>query len=211
MAHYHQLTIEEREKIQSGLWEGGSLRDIARSIGRDPSTISRELQRNIRGEKRRYVPRLANERARERIQKRGRRERLKDSFIRWYAVRKLKEDYSPEQIAGTLSLEHPAYAISPEALYQFIYAQYQRGGWGRCIGQDLRIYLKRGHNVRKPKYIPFKEEKGPVKNRVFIDDRPQEVDERIVHGHWEGDSMVSQKSRGALNTMVERMSGLVLI
>src|SRR3990167_11523178 len=109
MAHYHQLTIEEREKIQSGLWEGGSLRDIARSIGRDPSTISRELQRNIRGEKRRYVPRLANERARERIQKRGRRERLKDSFIRWYAVRKLKEDYSPEQIAGTLSLEHPAY------------------------------------------------------------------------------------------------------
>ena len=211
MAHYHQLTIEEREKIQSGLWEGWSLREIARSLGRDPSTISRELHRNIEGGKRRYAPRLADERTHERIRERGRRERLKFLLIRDYTVRKLKEDYSPEQIAGTLSLKHPAYSISPEAIYQFIYAQYRRNGWGECIGEDLRIYLKRKHKIRKPKYIPFKTEKGPIKNRIFIDSRPVAVDKRIERGHWEGDSMVSRKSLVGLNTLVERVTGLVFI
>lgn len=212
MAHYQQLTIEEREKIQSGLWEGRSLRDIARDLDRNPSTVSRELQRNIRGERRRYVPRLADERAHKRVQERGRRERLKESCIREYVIRKLKEeDYSPEQIAGTLPNAYPKLSISPEAIYQFVYAQYQRGGWGRCIGEDLRMYLKRRHKVRKPKFVPFIEEKGPIKNRIFIDERPKEVDKRIVPGHWEGDSMVSRQSLAGLNTLVERVTGLVFI
>lgn len=211
MAHYQQLTIEEREKIQSGLWDGQSLRGIARDLGRNPSTISRELQRNIRGEQRRYVPRLANERAHERIRKRGRRERLKHPCIREYVITKLKEDYSPEQIAGTLPIERPGQSISPEAIYQYVYVQYQRNGWGRCIGEDLRMYLKRRHRVRKPKLTPFTEEKGPIKNRVFIDTRPKEVEGRMVPGHWEGDSMVSRQSLVGLNTLVERVTGLVFI
>ena len=212
MAHYQQLSIEEREKIQSGLWAGESLREIARGLGRDPSTISRELKRNIAGEHRRYFPRIADERARERIRERGQRERLKQPFIREYVIQKLKkEDYSPEQIAGTLPIEHPTCSISPEATYQFIYAQYQRNGWGRCVGEDLRMYLKRRHKVRKPKFVPFTEEKGPVKNRIFIDARPKEVDRRVRRGHWEGDSMVSRKSLVGLNTLVERVTGIVFI
>lgn len=213
MTHtYSQLDIEEREAIQRGLWEGKSIREIARDIGRAPSTISRELNRNIRGERRRYAPRMAEERAQERVRKRGARPRLKNRTIHDYVIQKLKEeDYSPEQIAGTLPIEHAGSSISPEAIYQFIYAQYHQGGSGRCIGEDLRIYLKRKHKVRKPKYIPFKEEKGPIKNRIFIDYRPQEVDERIVVGHWEGDSMVSRKSLVGLNTLVERVTGLVCI
>lgn len=181
-------------------------------LGRDPSTICRELRRNIRGERRRYAPRVAHERAQRRIQERGRRERLKDPRIRTYVIRTLKEeDYSPEQIAGTLPHEHPGYSISPEAIYQFVYAQYRRNGYGRCVGEDLRGYLKRRHRIRKPKYTSFKKESGPIQNRVFIDDRPREVDERRILGHWEGDSMVSRKSLVALNTLVERVSGLVLI
>lgn len=212
MRHYQQLTIEEREKIQSELWEGKSLRDIAHDLGRNPSTISRELNRNIEGERRRYFPRLADERAHGRIQKRGRRPRLKNQTIRDYVIKKLREeDYSPEQIAGTLPIEHRGYSISPEAIYQFIYTQYRQDGWGKCIGEDLRMYLKRKHKVRKPKYIPFTEEKGPVKNRVFIDERPKEVDGRKTLGHWEGDSMVSRKSLAGLNTLVERMTGLLFI
>lgn len=212
MAHYQQLTIEEREKIQSGLWEGWSLRDIAQTLGRDPSTVSRELHRNIAGEPRRYFPRLAQKRAEARIQERGRRERLKNPNIREYVIQKLKEeDYSPEQIAGTLPHAYPEYSISPEAIYQFIYAQYQRGGWGSCIGIDLRMFLKRRHKVRKPKFVPFKEEKGTIKNRIFIDERPREVDARIQRGHWEGDSMVSRKSLVGLNTLVERTTGIVFI
>lgn len=213
MAHkYKQLDIEERELIQAGLWERRSLRDIARTLGRDPSTISRELHRNIKGERRRYAPRVAHERARKRIQARGSRPRLKNEVIRGYVIKKLKEaDYSPEQIAGTIPVEHRGYSISPEAIYQFIYAQYQRGGWGKCIGEDLRMLLKRRHNVRKPKFVPFTEEKGAIKNRVFIDERPKEVDARKVPGHWEGDSMVSRQSLDGLNTLVERVTGLVFI
>lgn len=212
MAHYHQLTIEERETIQTGLWGGKSLREIARELGRNPATISRELHRNIVGERRRYTPRMAEERARKRIRERGRRERLKEPRIREYVMLKLKEeDYSPEQIAGTLPIEYPTLSISPEAIYQFIYAQYHRGGWGKCIGEDLRIYLKRKHKVRKAKFVPFQEEKGPIKNRVFIDARPAEVDRRKVPGHWEGDSMVSRQSLVGLNTLVERTTGLVFI
>lgn len=138
--------------------------------------------------------------------------RLKDKIIRDYVIKKLKnEDYSPEQIAGTLPNEHPGHSISPEAIYQFIYVQYQRGGWGKCIGEDLRMYLKRRHKVRKPKFVPFTEEKGAIKNRVFIDERPKEVDARKAPGHWEGDSMVSRQSLAGLNTLVERVTGIVFI
>jgi IS30 family transposase len=212
MAHYQQLNIEEREQIHLGLWEGKSLREIGRGLGRDPSTISRELNRNIKVAQRRYTPRLAQWRATERIRTRGRRPRLKNAIIRAYTVKHLKEeDYSPEQIAGTLPGAHPGCTISPEAIYQFVYAQYRRQGWGACIGEDLRMYLKRRHKVRHPKFVPFQEEKGPIKNRVFIDERPSEVAARIVVGHWEGDSMVSQQSLVGLNTLVERVTGLVFI
>lgn len=211
MAHYQQLTIEEREQVLTGMWEKRSLRAIARGLGRDVSTISRELQRNTRGERRRYVPRVAAARAQARIQSRGHRERLKDPCIRAYTVGKLRADYSPEQIAGTLPDAHPGHSISPEAIYQFIYAQYHRHGYGRCIGEDLRMCLKRRHKVRHPKLVPFQEPKGSLKNRMFIDDRPQEVAERVILGHWEGDSMVSRKSLVGLNTLVERVTGLTLI
>lgn len=212
MAHYQQLSIEEREQIHSGLWAGKSLRDIGRDLGRNPSTISRELKRNIKGERRLYVPRLAQLRFTERIKARGHRPRLKHSVIREYVIKQMKEeDYSPEQIAGTLPTAHPGHTISPEAIYLFIYAQYRRQGWGACIGEDLRMYLKRKHKVRHPKFIPFQEARGPIKHRVFIHDRPAEVEERVAIGHWEGDSMVSRQSPVGLNTLVERVTGLVFI
>lgn len=212
MAHYQQLSIEEREQIHSGLWERKSLREIGRELGRNPSTISRELQRNIPGVQRRYVPRLAHQRFTQRIKARGHRPRLKHAVIRAYVIKQLKdEDYSPEQIAGTLPGVHPGHSISPEAIYQFIYAQYRRQGWGMCIGEDLRMLLKRKHKVRHPKFVPFQEARGPMQHRVFIDERPAEVDARIVIGHWEGDSMVSRQSLVGLNTLVERVTGLVFI
>ena len=209
---YRQLNIDERELIQQGIWAKKSIREIARTLERDPATISREITRNGGTERRTYAPRMAHERAAQRIQERGRRERLKNKTIRHYVITGLKKkDYSPEQIAGTLPLKRSGHSISPEAVYQFIYAQYQRGGWGRCIGEDLRMFLKRRHRVRKPKLVPFTEEKGPIKNRISIDLRPKEVDVRKVPGHWEGDSMISRKSLAGLNTLVERVSGLVYI
>ena len=211
MKHYQQLTIKEREKIQLGLWQDKSIRQIAFELSRSPSTISRELKRNFPDRRKVYVPRLAHKRAQKTIKKRGQRPRLKSPIIRGYVKDKLvNQDWSPEQIAGTLPIKHPGWTISHEAIYQYVYAQYTREGYGHCIGEDLRIYLKRKHKVRKRKKIPFKEEKG-IKNRISIDKRSFVVDERIELGHWEGDSIVSRKSLVGLNTLVERVSGLVKI
>ena len=211
MKHYQQLSIEEREKIHLGLWQGKSIRQIAFEIKRSPSTISRELRRNFPRHRMAYTPRLAQERAQKTIKRRGQRPRLKSLIVRDYVKDKLvNEDWSPEQIAGTLPFDHPGQTVSPEAIYQYVYSQYTRQGYGHCIGENLRIYLKRRHKVRKRKIIPFKEERG-IKNRVSIDERPLIVDQRIEPGHWEGDSIVSRKSPTGLNTLVERVSGLVKI
>lgn len=211
MKHYQQLSIEEREKIHLGLWQGKSIRLVAYELSRSPSTISRELKRNFPSHRMVYTPRLAHQRAQETTRKRGRRFRLKSKVTRDYVEDKLvNENWSPEQIAGTLPCYHPGFSISHEAIYQYIYSQYTRQGYGHCIGKDLRIYLKRKHRARKRKIVPFKEERG-IKNRVSIDERPSVVEQRIELGHWEGDSIVSRKSLVGLNTLVERVSGLVKI
>ncbi len=211
MKHYQQLTIEDREAIQRGRWERLSLREIATRLERSPSTISRELKRNLPPTLQRYTPRLAQERADRTIRARGHRERLKHLFIRTYVLTKLRGDFSPEQIAGRLTFEHPAYTISPEAIYQFIYAQYYRGGYGDCHGLDLRGYLKRRHKQRRLKHLPWARATGPIAGRISIDERPTLVRERTTLGHWEGDSLVSRKSPAGLNSLVERVSGLLLL
>lgn len=208
---YKQLSIEERETIQIGVWQKKSIRSIAKELGRSPATISRELKHNCEKGKRRYFPRLAHERTKAMIQVRGKRYRLKNPIIRDYVVAKLKENYSPEQIAGRLSVDHPKLKISHEAIYQYIYSQYHRKGYGDCLGEDLRIYLKRRHKVRHRKNVPFRPKKLKIKDAVSINERPKSVDLRKIIGHWEGDSMVSKQSGVGLNTLVERKSRLVFI
>lgn len=209
--YYRQLSLEEREQMQSALWEGKSLRAIADTLGRSPSTISRELKRNSPWGNRRFHPRIAHECAKARIQKRGQRTRLKHTVIQAYVHLKLREGWSPEQIAGRIQIDHPRYRISHEAIYQYIYAQYRRGGYGVCTGTDLRKYLRRRHKIRHPKKILYAVEKGAVPNRTFIDERPPEVSERALPGHWEGDTIESRAKLPGLNTLVERVSGFVFI
>lgn len=203
--------MEERERFQMALWEGKPLRVIARELKRSPATLSRELRRNGSWGNRRYIPRIAQERAQSRTRARGKRIRLKAAFIRQYAHTKLREGYSPEQIAGRIRIDHPQYRISHEAIYQYIYAQYRRGGYGVCTGTDLRKYLRRRHKVRHPRKVLYAVEKGPIANKISIDLRPREVEDRSVSGHWEGDTIESKKGSAGLNTLVERTSGLVCI
>lgn len=208
---YKHLTIEEREKIQSMMWEKRSIREIAKVIGRSPSSISREITRNI-PLKRSYRPRLADERALEKRKSRGRKLRLKNQFIRRYVILYLKDGYSPEQIAGRLTVDHPDESLSHEAIYQYIYSHIHREGRGekRPGYHDLRPYLKRRHKRRGQKGMRSVQRifrpKGPS-----IDLRPKEVETRKTLGHWEGDSMVSKQSSVRLNTLVERKTGLVFI
>jgi transposase, IS30 family len=208
---YKQLSIEERETIQMGVWQKKSIRSIAKELGRSPATISRELKRNCPSARRVYTPRVAQEKAENRIKARAKRCRLKNPLIREYVVAKLKASLSPEQIAGRLSVDNPKFKISHEAIYQYIYSQYHRSGYGDCIGDDLRIYLKRRHKVRHRKYVPFRPQRLKIKDAVSINERPRSVDLRKIIGHWEGDSVISRQSKAGLNTLVERKSGLVFI
>ena len=202
---YRQLSIEEREKIQLGLWEKRSIRDIAKELDRSPSTIARELGRTFPAIQRRYGSRIAQERAEQKRSSRGRKDRLKNDIIRTYVVDKLKNGYSPEQIAGRLPDDHPGQSISHEAVYRFVYDQIHLNGYGKVKPgcEDLRMYLKRRHKRRVPKGT-----RGCKKiNRLAgksIDERPTDVATRATIGHWEGDSVVSGKSTVGLNTIVER-------
>ena len=208
---YKHLTIEEREKIQDMLWQKSSIRNIAKTLNRSPSSVSREINRNIRL-KRTYRPRLANNRAFENRKSRGRKLRLKNGFIRRYVVSGLKSGLSPEQIAGRLTLEYSDRSISHEAIYQYIYSCVCRDGYGymRPYYHDLRQYLKRRHKRRVRKGMR-KSQRTPKHKGILIDLRPLYIEHRKELGHWEGDSVVSGKSKVRLNTLVERKTGLVFI
>ncbi len=97
---YKQLKIEEREIIQKMLWDKETIRNIAKKLNRSPSTISREINKNIPKEHRRYTPRLANERAETKKKSRGRKERLKSEEIRMEVHRLLNLRWSPEQVSN---------------------------------------------------------------------------------------------------------------
>ncbi len=206
---YKHLTVDEREKIQELLWQKKSMRYIAGVIGRPPSCISREIKRNKPPERSVYTPRLAHERALSKRTSRGRKDRLKSETIRAYVIQKLQIGWSPEQIAGCIKTDINE-RVSHEAIYQYIYSQFKRKGYGRCVGIDLRGYLKRRHKQRHAhgarKYQRVLKAKG-----TSIEERPKVVDKRKRVGDWEGDSIVSRKSKVALNTLVERKTGMVFI
>jgi IS30 family transposase len=207
---YNHLTIEEREKIQLGIWSKKSIREIAGEIDRSPSTVSREIRKNLPPERKIYGPRLAHQRALLKRKSRGRTERLKNDRIRTYAVEHLKLRWSPEQIAGRMKKD-TGESISHEAIYQYIYAQIRIGSPDVRTGkEDLRIYLRRRRKRREPKGM----RKG---QRIFrplgnsIDFRPQVVNERKRIGDWESDTVESKDHKPGVNTLVERKTGYTFI
>ena len=202
---YAHLSLTERDMITTLLAEHKSVREIAQALGRSPSTVSRELQRNASPEYRLYLSHRADSRAVARRQSASRRPRLKHGQILSYVRDKLAVGWSPEQIAGRIGIDHPGLAISHEAIYQYIYHPRTQGR------QELIRCLRRAHRRRKPHGLGRRARKTKIPNRVPIDDRPVAVEGRRQFGHWEGDSLVSRKSPVALNTLVERKTRLVLL
>lgn len=207
---YHHLTIEEREKIQEGLWQKKSVREIARELGRPHSAVSREIRKNLSPVVNKYTPRVANDRALLKRKSRGRKDRLKNDTIRNYVLTHLKLRWSPEQIAGRLKKD-TGERISHEAIYQYIYAQIRVGAPDVRTGkEDLRVYLRRRRKRREPKGV----RKG---QRIFkplgisIDLRPDIVNQRKRIGDWEGDTVESCNHRPGVNTLVERKTGYTFI
>jgi IS30 family transposase len=208
---YQHFSVEEREKIQEGLWEKRSYRQIARDLGRSPASVSREIRRNLPPQRFRYAPRLAHLRALGHRRRRGREGRLKNWTLRNYVVARLRLGWSPEQIAATAK-DAVGVAISHEAIYQFVYARVSRAsGLPYAHMEDLRPYLARHRKRRMKKGMrrPYRIEKGPLPS---IESRPEEVDTRTRVGHWEDDSILcSPAIPVGLRTTNERLSGIVFI
>jgi len=208
---YKHLTVEERERIQELLWQKSSIRSIAIAIGRNPSSIARELLRNYPLEHKRYSPRLAHERALVKRTSRGRTERLKNERIRDYVVKYLKKRWSPEQISGRIKRDIGE-RISHEAIYQYVYAQIHRNGYGQLKPghEDLRLCLRYKRKRRMPKGTRRCQRIFKL-NGISIDMRPVIVNWRSRIGDWESDTMESKDRKPGINTLVERKSGLVFI
>lgn len=191
-------------------WQKISVRVMAQTLGRSPSSVSRELRRNFPREHRVYTPRLAHERALKKRKCRGRNERLKNDAIRSYVIAHLKKRWSPEQIAGRITPDTGEH-ISHEAIYQYIYAQLQPGnGLAKKGCLDLRPCLRRRKKGRSPKGMR-RRERLIIPARFVIDARPVEVGARVRIGDWEGDTVESVSHKPGVNTLVERRTGLVFI
>src|SRR5271157_4766780 len=140
---YRHLSIDERERIAQLRHECTGLSEIARQLGRDKGTISRELKRNGALLYNSYTPCRAQHRSDERRRTASRRERLRDGTIRQYTREKLFAGWAPEQISGRLPLEHRGLGISAEAIYQYIYDAQTEGR------EELISCLRRGHKKRQ--------------------------------------------------------------
>jgi IS30 family transposase len=208
---YSHLTVLEREMIQSMLWEKKSIRTIAKVLKRSHSSILREIKRYNPEQLKRYTPRLAHERALEKRKSRGRKDRLKSDVVRTYVVTHLKRGWSPEQISGCLKKDGIG-SVSHEAIYQFIYAQVHRDGYGllRPGAEDLRVYLRRKRRRRMPKGMR-RPRRVLVLQGKSIEIRPSVVDERSRIGDWESDTVESCLHRPGVNTLLERKTGLYFV
>lgn len=207
MVRYRRLTLIEREELSRLLAIGYSLRTIAQALRRSPSTLSRELSRH-RMSPLTYRAVLAHHRAQRRThQPRKRRKLAVRSRLRAAVFRLLAQRWSPEQIAHGLPQrypEDPTMRISPEAIYTYLYVL-PRGTFKR----ELTRYLRRRHRFRRPRKI--RRSSRPVQDIISIDERPPEVADRTVPGHWEGDLLVGHANASALGTLVERTTRFTLL
>lgn len=208
---YHHLTIEEREKIQLMWWKREPIRAMALELNRSPSSISRELRKNFPQQRNEYTPRLAHEKALVNRKRRGREDRLKNNIIRKYVVDHLKEGWSPEQISGRMKRDNIG-KISHEAIYQYVYVQIHRDGYGylRPGCEDLRSCLRRKKKRRTPKGMRRCQRMLKPKG-LSIDERPLVVAEKKRIGDWEGDTVESMDHKPGVNTLLERMTGMFFV
>ena len=200
-----RLSFEERVEIAIGVARGDSNAQIARGLGRHRSTIGRELARcRSRGQ---YRPWSAQRRA-DRLARRPKLGRLAENPGLLAVVEEgLLAGWSPQQIAVRLRREHPddvGMRVSHETIYQSLYVQ-SRGELRRELTAQLRTRRTR----RKPQ--GQRADRGRIIDMVMIADRPPEVDDRRVPGHWEGDLLLGAHGRSAVVTLVERQTRYVLL
>ena len=204
---YRHLTAEERETVRLGLAHGHSLRAIARSLGRAPSTLSRELARNtVCGHP--YRAWTAQQHATARAHHPRRSRKLLDPWLWQYVQRRLTAGCSPEQIAGRLRRRYPdnmRKQLSAETIYAGLYVL-PRG----ALRTELLAALRQARKTRRPRARGV-DRRGQIPNMTPLAERPAEVATRTVPGHWEGDLLKGTRNGSAVGTLVERTTRLVLL
>jgi IS30 family transposase len=201
------LSFEEREEIALLRAAGHGVREIARRLERAASTICRELKRNRSANG--YVPSRAEALAFKR-RRRAKQSRLAQSGpLRERVQADLALKYSPEQISRRLRLEfpdQPEMQVSPETIYQAVYLQ-ARGG----LKRELATALRTGRAMRYAERKADSRRRVRIKNMTLIADRPEEVTERLIPGHWEGDLIIGKDGASAIGTIVERVTNYLIL
>lgn len=198
MKNYKQLAIEQRYQIYAFRKAGMSRSKIAKEIGCDKSTISRELRRNkgLRG----YRPDQAQRKSDDRKHVAKKATTVSASTKNRVSIL-IRQDWSPEQVSGYLKKEN--ILISAETIYQLILNDKRAGG-------TLYTHLRHRKKKYKKRYGTI-DRRGSIPNRRSIDDRPKIVEEKIRIGDWEADTMIGKNHKGALVTLVERKTKFALI
>jgi IS30 family transposase len=205
---YQQLQPEDRMTIATMRQRGFSVRAIARTLERAPSTIAREVARNTSAGQS-YGSHHAQPRALACRRNARRNGKLHTQSVCWGVVRTLlRWKWSPQQISATLKQVFPhqrEFQVSHETIYTAIYA-HARGE----LRRELIACLRHGHSTRLPRSRGT-DRRGHIPDMVSIHVRPPEVDDRIMPGHWEGDLIKGAGNRSAIGVLVERTSRLVLL
>ena len=207
---YNQLTSAERTTLMVMRAEGASQSFVADHLGRDRSTICRELARNRSTcESAGYDAVLADARARDLRAAPGTNPKLGPDTPLFAVVQdQLREGWSPEQIAGMLKrafADDMSRRVCHETIYSAIYVM-PRG----ALRTDLISLLRQGHAKRRPR-ARGQDRRGQIADMVSLHVRPPEIEDRLIPGHWEGDLIKGAHNRSCVGTLVERTSRLVLL
>ena len=185
------LTLSDREEISRGLASGHSIHTLASQLGRAPSTISREINRN--GGRRCYRASQADQAAWDRARRPKRCKLVENRALACMVADKLQRLWSPEQIAGWLKRTYPdnaSYQVSHETIYRTLFIQ-ARG----ALKKELLAYLRRTRAMRRSRHHTQKTPNhGRIVDTVSISERPATAEDRAVPGHWEGDLLCGSKN-----------------
>ncbi len=205
--HPRYLTLTERERIRDLRAAGQSLRAIGRALGRPASTVKREIDANSGREG--YQPYAAHRTAAARRPRPKDRKLLREGHLRRFVQDRLRQRWSPEQICHALRKEHPDdenMRVSVETIYQALYFQ-ARGG----LKREVQAAVRSGRTRRKPRRDPQRRTPRFIDPMVMISDRPAEIEDRAVPGHWEGDLIIGAAGRSAIATLVERSTRYTML
>ena len=201
------LTQAEREEISRGVVAGRSLRSIAASLGRAPSTVSREINHN--GGRRRYRANDADQAAWDRAHRPQTCKLVQNRALARIVASKLQLQWAPRQIAGWLKRTYPDdenFTVSHETIYRSLFIQ-ARG----ALKRELLQHLRKTRGMRRSRHHTQKTDNhGRITNAVSIRERPAEAEDRAVPGHWEGD-LIMGSNNSQIATLVERHTRYVML